>query len=149
MDNSDIITGPHPPELRQAAADLRRNMTPAERLLWQRLRASRLGGYHFRRQQIIGRFIVDFYCHAAGLVVEVDGEVHSRQTHQDAERARELTARGLRVLRFANAEVMHDTERVCREILRAAQEHLTPWPPSLTGKGEPKGVGCLDKPAQK
>ena len=57
----------------QRAKELRRDMTPAEKLLWQELRANKLG-VHFRRQQIIVGFIVDFYCHKAALVIEVDGE---------------------------------------------------------------------------
>ncbi len=56
--------------------EFRRQMTPEEKILWQRLRANRLNGLHFRRQQIIDGFIVDFYCHSAGVVVEVDGEIH-------------------------------------------------------------------------
>jgi very-short-patch-repair endonuclease len=56
----------------QRAKELRREMTPAEKLLWNELRANKLG-VHFRRQQVIAGFIVDFYCHKVGLVVEVDG----------------------------------------------------------------------------
>src|SRR5262245_30698047 len=55
---------------------LRHEMTPEEILLWSRLRANRLRGFHFRQQQFIHGFIADFYCHAAGVVVEVDGGVH-------------------------------------------------------------------------
>src|SRR6476469_9993306 len=74
------------------AETLRRTMTPAETMLWQHLRANRLQGYHFRRQQVIAAFIADFYCHAAGLVVEVDGGVHAAQVTYDAERDRVLAA---------------------------------------------------------
>lgn len=87
------------------AKELRRQMTEEEKILWQHLRANRLEGFHFRRQQIIDGFIVDFYCHAAGLVVEVDGEVHQRQVEYDAERDQRLAARGLRILRIRNQEV--------------------------------------------
>jgi len=59
----------------QRAKELRREMTPAEKILWEELRANKLG-VHFRRQQVIAGFIVDFYCHRAGLVVEVDGDIH-------------------------------------------------------------------------
>ena len=62
----------------QRAKDLRHQMTEEERLLWKCLRTHRLADLHFRRQQIIDGFIVDFYCHTAGLVVEVDGEVHEQ-----------------------------------------------------------------------
>ena len=62
----------------ECAKELRREMTPAEKLLWQEIRANKLG-VRFRRQQIIQGFIVDFYCHRAWLVVEVDGDVHDLQ----------------------------------------------------------------------
>jgi very-short-patch-repair endonuclease len=108
-------------KLEQAKA-FRRKMTPAERRLWQALRANRLDGLHFRRQQIIDGFIVDFYCHAVGLVVEVDGPVHDGQVEYDAERSRVLAARGLEVLRVLNEEVMENLEEVLsriREVCRA------------------------------
>ena len=78
-------------------------MTPAEAILWQHLRTNKLDGLHFRRQEVINGLIADFYCHEAGLVVEVDGAVHEDRTDADAERDRILTGRGLRVLRFTNA----------------------------------------------
>ena len=58
-------------------------MTPAEKILWEELRANKLG-VHFRRQQVISGFIVDFYCHKAALVLEVDGDVHDLQQEEDA-----------------------------------------------------------------
>ena len=64
----------------ERANELRREMTAAERRLWNCLRANRLAGLHFRRQQVIDGFIVDFYCHASALIVEVDGPVHEEQT---------------------------------------------------------------------
>jgi very-short-patch-repair endonuclease len=59
--------------------ELRHEMTLAECKLWERLRANRLEGFHFRRQQIIEPYIVDFYCHQAALVIEVDGGIHLDQ----------------------------------------------------------------------
>jgi len=111
-------------KLQQAAQDLRRSMTPAEHALWQRLRANRLNGLHFRRQHVIDWFVVDFYCHGAGLVVEVDGDVHDRQPGHDAERQQMLTARGLRVVRFTNDQVLNDIDSVVEQIRRTAD--LTP-----------------------
>jgi len=76
MDKKKIITGQKiKPEKLERAKELLREMTPAERCLGQDLRANRLGGWHFRRQQIIDGFIVVFYCHKAGLVIEVDGPI--------------------------------------------------------------------------
>ena len=69
-------------EKQERAKELRRNMTPAEKILWHELRANKLG-VHFRRQQIIAGFIVDFYCHKAGLVIEVDGDIHDFQKEED------------------------------------------------------------------
>jgi len=65
------------------AKELRRHMTPEETALWQALRTNRSGGFHFRRQQVINGFIVDFYCHKASLVVEIDGEIHEQQADYD------------------------------------------------------------------
>jgi len=66
-------------EMYARSKELRREMTPAEKILWKELRTNKLSGLHFRRQQIIDRFIVDFYCHQHELVVEVDGDVHDMQ----------------------------------------------------------------------
>ena len=101
----------------ERARELRRRMTRSERALWQQLRANRLQGLHFRRQQVIDGFIVDFYCHAAALVVEVDGEIHRVQREYDTERDRVLAARGLQVLRFSDAEVDRDMSAVLARIL--------------------------------
>ena len=79
----------------QRAKELRRKMTPAEKILWEELRANKLG-VHFRRQQVVQGFIVDFYCHQAGLVVEVDGDIHDLQKEEDERREKVLSAMGLR-----------------------------------------------------
>ncbi|MDY7041421.1 MAG: DUF559 domain-containing protein [Chloroflexota bacterium] len=106
----------------QRAKELRRRMTEEERILWQHLRANRLHGFHFRRQQIIDGFIVDFYCHAAGLVVEVDGEIHQQQTEYDAERDQILSARGLRILRVTNEDIRCGLPDVLACIANACRE---------------------------
>ncbi len=97
---------------------LRNEMTEEEKRLWHHLRANRLDGIHFRRQQIIDGFIVDFYCHSVGLVIEVDGEVHESQVAYDAERDAILKARGLKVLRISNERVRIDLDGVL-ELIRA------------------------------
>lgn len=91
----------------QRAKELRREMTPAEKILWEELRANKLG-VHFRRQQVIQGFIVDFYCHKAALVVEVDGDIHDLQQEEDVRREKALSALGLRVVRFGNDEVVRN-----------------------------------------
>jgi very-short-patch-repair endonuclease len=104
------------------AKELRRQMTEEERILWQHLRANRLHGFHFRRQQVIDGFIVDFYCHAAGLVVEVDGEIHQQQAEYDADRDQILSARGLRILRIRATEVLEDLANVLSRIAAACHD---------------------------
>jgi very-short-patch-repair endonuclease len=112
---------------------LRRVMTPAEKVLWQRLRNNRLNGRHFRRQQVIAGFIVDFYCYAAGVIVNVDGEVHQQIAVADAERDTIFTARGFVSLHVTNEEVLTDLEAalakieaVCRCGLPAAPDLSSP-----------------------
>ena len=99
----------------QRARELRHDMTAAETVLWQELRANKLG-VHFRRQQIIAGFIVDFYCHKAALVVEVDGDIHDLQQEEDARREKALNDIGLRIVRFRNKEVMGNLSVVVSKI---------------------------------
>jgi very-short-patch-repair endonuclease len=118
------------------AKELRDTMTPAERYLWQQVRANRLDGWHFRRQQIIDGFIVDFYCHQANLVIEIDGPIHESQQAADAEREAILTRTGLKVLRFTNREVMGNVRLVLNQIRAALpKERPTPQPPSCEEGG--------------
>jgi very-short-patch-repair endonuclease len=98
------------------ARELRRAMTPEERRLWPHLRRSQLHGLHFRRQQVIEGFIVDFYCHQTAVIIEVDGEVHAQQAEYDAERDAILTLRGFRILRLRNEEVREDLRGVLARI---------------------------------
>jgi very-short-patch-repair endonuclease len=124
----------------ERARQLRRQMTPAETLLWQHLRANRLAGYHFRRQQIIAGFIVDFYCHAAALAVELDGDIHDRQANYDFERDQVLSARGLQILRFTNDAVLKNLLSVLDRVLSVCRERAHVLPTSSgeeTGEGSP------------
>lgn len=107
---------------------MRKNPTRAERILWQSLRANRLNGWHFRRQQIIEGFIVDFYCHLAGLVVEVDGAVHADRAGYDTERSHILESLGLKVIRFCNEEVLDKLDSVLDRINSEAEERTAPSP---------------------
>jgi very-short-patch-repair endonuclease len=131
---SGIVMGYHGAEKQERARELRRVMTRAEAMLWPRLRANRLGGWQFRRQQVIDGFIVDFYCHHAGLVVEIDGAVHATQTAYDAERDIILAARGLRILRLTNDQVLGDLDGCLDLILAAGSPPPGPLP---TREGEP------------
>ena len=106
----------------ERARALRQRMTAAERVLWQRLRGGRLLGLRFRRQQIIAGFIVDFYCHTARLVIEVDGPVHVFQPDYDAARDDALRLAGLRVLRVSNDDVLHRLPSVLQQIADACPD---------------------------
>ncbi len=109
---------------------LRKNMTDAERLLWSRIRAKQLGA-KFRRQQLIGSYVVDFICFNKKLIIELDGGQHY-ENDKDVQRDNFLKARGYRVLRFWNNEVMRNIEGV----LEVIRENVTlPLIPSRQGRG--------------
>jgi very-short-patch-repair endonuclease len=108
------------------ARRLRREMTEAERIMWQHLRRNQVDGLHFRRQQVIDGFIVDFYCHCRGLVIEIDGGLHIQHGGYDAERDRILRQRGLQILRFTNDEVHSDVGAVVRRITAVCRTLKTP-----------------------
>jgi very-short-patch-repair endonuclease len=101
------------------AQRLRREPTEVEKVLWRHLRDRRLGGFKFRRQVPIGRFVVDFYCEGARLIVEADGGQHAWRAAEDAVRTAFLESQGVQVLRFWNNEVMSNTEAVLQVILDA------------------------------
>jgi len=103
------------------ARQMRRRATPEEELPWDRLRRSQLAGLHFRRQQVIKGFIVDFYCDSAGLAIEVDGEAHSERQEYDVERDAILAQYGVLVIRFENHRVRDDIEMVLAQIVSVAK----------------------------
>jgi very-short-patch-repair endonuclease len=103
-------------KLRTIARQMRHEPTPAENFLWQRLRGRRLCGYRFHRQYSIDRFIVDFYCPGAALIIEVDGEVHRQQVEADQERVQILKGLGYRVIRFTNTQVLKELDHVLWKI---------------------------------
>lgn len=102
--------------LKPKAKELRQNQTEGEALLWEHLRNRKYRGFKFRRQHVIDRFIVDFYCPAAKLIVEVDGAIHRARKEEDAARDTVLTGNGYRVLRVDNEAVLNSTNSVLREI---------------------------------
>jgi adenine-specific DNA-methyltransferase len=114
-----------------AARDLRARQTPAEEILWARLRGRRLAGLKFRRQHPIGPFVVDFCCPDRRLVIELDGAVHilPGQRQRDAEREALLAAAGYTILRFSNNGV-HDELPTVLAIIRAAAEAQPTSPPA-------------------
>ena len=110
--------------LKQNARELRKNQTKEERLLWNAF----LSKYpqRFKRQYIIGNYIVDFYCHAAKLAVELDGSQHydAVLAAMDRVRTANLEAQGIMVLRFSNLDVLRQFENVCAEIDRIAKSRI-------------------------
>ncbi|MEX2160386.1 MAG: DUF559 domain-containing protein [Anaerolineales bacterium] len=109
-------------ELREQAKAFRKNHTSAERILWKEVRNRKLGGHKFKRQVVIDQFIVDFYCAAANLIVEIDGEIHKSQKEHDRARNEVLAGLGFRVIRFRNQQVFREIEKVKEELLRALKD---------------------------
>jgi very-short-patch-repair endonuclease len=110
---------------------MRHEPTEAERVLWQHLRHLDVAGSHFRRQATIGPYFADFTCHAARLVIEIDGGQHNEAAGmvRNAKRTAELEARGDRVLRFWNNDVLGNVEGVM-ETIAAAVRDVSPPPPT-------------------
>ena len=94
----------------------RQNMTEAEKRVWQILRLQQLKGYKFRRQVPIGRYIADFVCHEARLIVEIDGGQHDRSSPREIERSGFLQNQGYRIVRFWNNEVLEKLDGVHQTI---------------------------------
>ena len=125
----------------ERARDLRRRLTLPEVLLWGQLRGRRLGGARFRRQHPIGPYILDFYCEAARLAVEVDGEGHDHpdQIRHDARRTEWLALRGIEVWRIPAREVFENMDGVLEGL---KQRVCVGAPPPLRGPPPPMGGDC-------
>ena len=117
-------------KLRSNARALRRNSTDVERVLWLELRGNRLNGANFRRQVPIDNYIADFICHAAKLVIELDGGQHfaDQGERADAARSAVIEAKGFKVLRFSNLDVIENRAGVLETIAAAIAERA----PTLT-----------------
>jgi very-short-patch-repair endonuclease len=105
-------------QLKALSQHLRKNMTDAESMLWLKLRRKQLKERPFYRQKIIGKYIVDFYCPRANLVIELDGGQHYSEIGQAKDRARDdvLTKMGIKVLGFSDRDVFENTGGVMEEI---------------------------------
>ncbi len=108
--------------IKEAARELRKELTPAEKILWKYLREKQLDGHKFRRQQTIGKFIADFICFEKRLIIELDGEVHLSQKERDSERDDYLKGSGFKVVRFLNGEIEKDIEGVLNKIQEKLDE---------------------------
>ena len=119
--------------MKERARALRARQTDAERLLWSRLRNRYFADYKFRRQEVMGAYIVDFICLEAKLIIELDGGQHSTQIDYDAERSGYLNRLGFKVLRFWNNDVLQNTDAVLENI--RLELIKSPLPPG-EGQGE-------------
>ncbi|MFM7580389.1 MAG: DUF559 domain-containing protein, partial [Microcystaceae cyanobacterium] len=124
-------------KMKVVARDLRRSSTPTEAILWQALRNRQLNNAKFRRQHPIGPFVVDFYCHEAGLIVEVDGSIHDlpEQKTLDQQRQELLESLGLRFLRISSRAIETNLSEVLQTIQQALLPPSTLLLPSPTGRG--------------
>ena len=122
---------PYNKNLKQASRDLRNNMTDVEQLLWQRLRRKQILGLQFYRQKPILNFIVDFYCPAANLVIECDGNQYYTIDGLAADRIRDeaLAQLELNVLRFDNGQILTEIDGVIELIFQTAQSRIPLNPP--------------------
>ena len=103
---------------------LRNNSTLSEVLMWKKLRAGTMMGYKFNRQKPLGNYIVDFYCKALNLVIEIDGSSHENKYEQDLNRQKELEEIGLTLLRFSDLQVKQDMNNVMRAIEIWIEENI-------------------------
>ena len=108
------------------ARKMRKNPTPAEASLWMELRRKQRLGFYFRRQHPIYKYIVDFYCHKAKLIIEVEGSIHllPEQRASDKERFEDLENLELHILCFTNEEVLNQRAKVIANIDEYLQHHL-------------------------
>jgi very-short-patch-repair endonuclease len=123
------------PALKPFSRNLRSNMTDAEQLLWSKLRRKQILGLQFYRQKPLANYIVDFYCAAANLVIELDGSQHFEPDHQvkDEERDRVLESMGIRVLRFDNRQVLTELDAVMSVVFNTVEKQIPPNPPFTKG----------------
>jgi very-short-patch-repair endonuclease len=117
------------------ARTLRQNMTETEIQVWQILRAHQLNGYKFRRQVPIGRYIADFVCHEARLIVEIDGGQHDRSSPPEIRRSGFLQNEGYRILRFWNNEVLANPDGVRETIVNELAASPPPKPSPIKREG--------------
>ena len=118
------------PQLLQFAKSMRHAATDAENLLWQRLCAKRFMNLKFRRQHVIKPYIVDFYCHEIGLVIELDGGQHGMDDaiEYDVERTKFLEALGLTAVRYWNSDVLGRTDVVLEDLWSVCTELKITYP---------------------
>ncbi len=106
--------------LKTLATEMRKNMTPAEKTMWDLLRDTEFSRYRFLRQKPIGHFILDFYCQKLSLAIEVDGGIHYINNNKDKDKERSEILKdkyNIDVIRFSNEEILNNTKQVKLKIL--------------------------------
>jgi very-short-patch-repair endonuclease len=131
-------------QLKENARALRRNQSPAEKKLWRALRDRRFADFKFRRQQVLGSYIVDFFCARAALALELDWETHFGRETPDANRQSWLEGQGIKVLRFWNTQVFDEFEAVLEAIWLEC-DRLSKVPPPHPQPLSPGGERGDDK----
>ena len=112
------------PKTKHQAIELRKESTPAERKLWSKIRNDQLG-VTFRRQHAIGKYIPDFCCPKAKLIIELDSSQHLEQREYDEERTKYLKSLGYKVIRFWNNDVMNNIEGVILAMIHAMEDEMS------------------------
>jgi len=123
------------PRLTIHAQENRKVMSEPALRIWLHLRAQRFMGIKFRREKIIGDYITDFAANDPKLVIEIDGDTHNADDEHDAIRTRYLEARGYRVQRYSNVDVMQNLDGVLMHLATVITEMKTPLP-TLSPEGE-------------
>ena len=108
----------------ELAREMRKNLTPTEKVLWQELQNKKLNGYKFRNQHPIFRYILDFYCHKCLLAIEIDGDIHKLRKDYDVYRDRYLESIGIKTIRFNNEEIFGNINEVLRIIIKELKQRL-------------------------
>ena len=128
MQKHDIPYIPYDKNLVSRARELRKEITEAEKIFWEKvLKNKNLVNFKFTRQKPLDHFIVDFYCASLGLAIEIDGEIHNFQKIRDKERDSVLKQKfGLKIIRYKNEEVLESTERVMKDLIRRINNAASP-----------------------
>lgn len=135
-DYKDVLFHGANPKLFEFSQALRRNKTEAEDIIWQCLRNRKILNFKFRRQHPVHKYIADFYCHEAKLIIEIDGGIHHNTKNQeyDTNRSNELKEIGITVIRFKNEEVNGNLDEVLN-MIKGYLQNLNPSSPLLEERG--------------
>ncbi|MFA6027417.1 MAG: endonuclease domain-containing protein [Patescibacteria group bacterium] len=121
------------------AKKFRKNLTDAERIFWQQVQAGKFYDMKFKRQYIVDKYIIDFYCPKIKLAIEIDGEVHKKQIMRDQFRQKYLEKYGITFIRFSNYEIEYNLTEVLSILIKLTKQLSCPSPDMGRGsRGEDK-----------